>query len=613
MRSDSNKKKKRISAAATGFGYDHTFKRTTESNVVQKAAAQAGKPARTEKTVSKTEEQFNRKASHVAPVSKAKKAVASAERQNKKKASLLSNQKKEAKEERRAVNRREHRPFADTVAAASTKAAGCESIPNASAAKESKRSLRQRKSSAAAAQGRKAAQNAASTEVTAERAPFSYQITALSTERQGRVLAKERGARGQIQKLMQHKEKFFPQAVALVLVVLTALLAFPAMNTAMAEAPVAEGGYSAAADEGAVNVAVAYNKQQELSTVSVAAGSNTVAIKINGTTAAYCYSKEDAQWVLDQIQSAYKGLTYQGKATAPAFLETVTIVAEQGDAMGKEEALLKLANNADHAVYYVKEGDTAASIAKAYGMTVDELNSMNKNGIKANSYIRVKGTGPMANVVTKETRTKDTPIAHKTTTKNDSSLAKGRTKVKTKGVDGISRTTTTVIYINGKAVGQTESTATVKEPVTEVVLKGTKKTSSGGGSASGGGGVAGAPSFAWPLRAGITSPFGYRWGRLHAGIDMGVAVGTPVKASYGGTVTRAGDAGDYGKLVEINHGNGYVTRYAHNSKINVKVGQKVSKGQVVAYSGNTGRSTGPHLHFEIRVKGVAKNPIPYLP
>ena len=86
-----------------------------------------------------------------------------------------------------------------------------------------------------------------------------------------------------------------------------------------------------------------------------------------------------------------------------------------------------------------------------------------------------------------------------------------------------------------------------------------------------------------------------------------------MKASAAGTVTRAGNAGDYGILVEINHGNGWVTRYAHNSSVKVKVGQKVSKGQTIALSGNTGRSTGPHVHFEIRYNGSAKNPMTYLP
>ncbi len=84
-------------------------------------------------------------------------------------------------------------------------------------------------------------------------------------------------------------------------------------------------------------------------------------------------------------------------------------------------------------------------------------------------------------------------------------------------------------------------------------------------------------------------------------------------ASDGGTVTVAGYSGAYGYLVEIDHQNGMVTRYGHNSSVLVNVGDKVYKGQHIAESGSTGRSTGPHIHFEIRINGVAHNPLDYLP
>ena len=94
------------------------------------------------------------------------------------------------------------------------------------------------------------------------------------------------------------------------------------------------------------------------------------------------------------------------------------------------------------------------------------------------------------------------------------------------------------------------------------------------------------------------------------GID--IATGTPVRAAFSGRVTFAGSLGGYGLLVKVNHGNGVETRYGHNSKILVKVGQIVEAGQVLARSGNTGVSTGPHVHFEIRKNGTAVNPASYL-
>ena len=96
------------------------------------------------------------------------------------------------------------------------------------------------------------------------------------------------------------------------------------------------------------------------------------------------------------------------------------------------------------------------------------------------------------------------------------------------------------------------------------------------------------------------------------GIDIAVAEGTPVKAAECGTVTFAGDGGTYGKLVRIDHGNGVVTAYAHLSQINVKVGEAVNSETQIALSGNTGRSTGPHLHFEIVKSGTPLDPGKYL-
>jgi len=119
-------------------------------------------------------------------------------------------------------------------------------------------------------------------------------------------------------------------------------------------------------------------------------------------------------------------------------------------------------------------------------------------------------------------------------------------------------------------------------------------------------------AFEWPVQGRISSRFGPRWGRMHEGLDIAVNTGTPVKAAAAGKVSFAGWNGAYGYLVKIDHGNGVETRYAHNSRLLVKAGDRVTAGQVVARSGNTGRSTGPHVHFEIRLNGRAYNPLDYL-
>ncbi len=123
---------------------------------------------------------------------------------------------------------------------------------------------------------------------------------------------------------------------------------------------------------------------------------------------------------------------------------------------------------------------------------------------------------------------------------------------------------------------------------------------------------ASATGLIWPVNAPITSPFGWRWGRMHEGLDLGAASGAPIAAAAAGTVIYAGWLGGYGNLVVIDHGGGLATAYGHQSSIAVSVGQEVAQGQVIGYVGSTGHSTGPHLHFEVRVDGAAVDPLGYL-
>lgn len=143
--------------------------------------------------------------------------------------------------------------------------------------------------------------------------------------------------------------------------------------------------------------------------------------------------------------------------------------------------------------------------------------------------------------------------------------------------------------------------------------------------AAGGGSTAPAPGsssvsgFQWPVGGSVTSGFGYRihpiYGtrRLHQGLDISGGSGTPIAAAKGGTVISAGWRGGYGNAVVISHGDGVTTLYAHQSSMNVSNGQQVSRGDIIGWVGSTGASTGPHLHFEVRINGSAVDPRPYLP
>ena len=121
-----------------------------------------------------------------------------------------------------------------------------------------------------------------------------------------------------------------------------------------------------------------------------------------------------------------------------------------------------------------------------------------------------------------------------------------------------------------------------------------------------------ASGFIWPVSGTVTSPFGWRWGRMHEGIDIAVPYGTAIHAAASGTVIMCGWLGGYGNLVVIDHGGGISTAYGHQSSIAVACGQQVSQGQTIGYVGSTGHSTGPHVHFEVRVNGGAVDPLGYL-
>lgn len=123
------------------------------------------------------------------------------------------------------------------------------------------------------------------------------------------------------------------------------------------------------------------------------------------------------------------------------------------------------------------------------------------------------------------------------------------------------------------------------------------------------------PQYIWPVQGTVSSGYGPRWGRMHRGIDIAAPTGTPVVAAASGVVSYSGwHNGGYGNLVDIKHPDGSLTRYAHNSQVLVQQGQKVEQGQLIALVGSTGRSTGPHSHFEIHAPGEgAIDPMAFLP
>ena len=264
--------------------------------------------------------------------------------------------------------------------------------------------------------------------------------------------------------------------------------------------------------------------------------------------------------------------------------------------------------------YEVKKGDTWSQIAAKNDMTSAELLALNPgyniNKLQIGEVLTLSASVPyLTMTVVKQERYLD-DVSYNIEYTDSADLYQGDYKVTSKGEYGKADVMAKATYVNGEETERTIlSSVTLKEPVTEYRFRGTKVRPTWMPTGS----------FRWPTSGRISSYFGGRkspggiGSTNHKGIDIAVPRGTPIYAADGGTVTYSGWMSGYGYLVQIDHGNGYVTRYGHNSSLTVSVGQHVYKGQQVARAGSTGNSTGNHCHFEVRYNGVAKNPLNYLP
>ena len=271
--------------------------------------------------------------------------------------------------------------------------------------------------------------------------------------------------------------------------------------------------------------------------------------------------------------------------------------------------------------YTVEDGDSPLKIAEKFNMSVEELEKLNGGDLQDKMYpgeqIIVKGAKNLLTVKVIKEQTYEKEIGYNTIETKDKNEYTDYSKVTRDGENGLEKRTDKVTYINGVEVSRENITSEiVKSAVDKEVTVGTKErpknkfsSYSGTGKSTG--------ALMWPVPAvrGISSGYGYRGGYMHSGIDIssGGAYGQTIVAADGGVVTSVSYSGyGYGYHLEVSHGNGISTLYAHCSNIYVKPGQTLSKGQPVAAVGSTGSSTGPHLHFEVRVGGCRVNPLNYV-
>ena len=339
-------------------------------------------------------------------------------------------------------------------------------------------------------------------------------------------------------------------------------------------------------------------------------------LKVNGQFIGAAQDEASLTAMLDAIKAPY----VNENTTSAEFVESVSISRQytpsdvEQDLSAMEARLT--ANTNGQTTYEVQKGDTFMQIAYDNDMSLSELEALNPdvdiNNIYIGQILNVREVIPFLSVQTTETITYQEAIASPVEEVEDDSMYQGDTKVLDAGSEGLAEITADVTYVNGNERERNiTNNVTITEPTAKVIAVGTKERPS----------WLPTGSFIWPVYGNITSYFGYRYifgsYSYHSGIDIAAAYGTGIQAADGGTViwagTGTGSNWSYGKYVIIDHGNGYQTYYAHCSSLLVSVGDKVYQGQVIARVGSTGRSTGNHCHFQVKINGTTVNPLSYLP
>lgn len=271
------------------------------------------------------------------------------------------------------------------------------------------------------------------------------------------------------------------------------------------------------------------------------------------------------------------------------------------------------------AFYTTEKGERLSDIASKYNMSEEELATANPEFTDSNlvvgSKLCVYEMKPFFISRITERLSDEHDVEYSIVYEETESLYKDEKKVKTAGINGKNKVITEQIIENGVIVSSKEvETIVLKKPQDQVVLKGTKKAPSPALYGSTNTAAKGSGKYCSPLaRLEVSSAYGVSRGSgRHQGVDLRNPQGTPIMAVDSGTVVFAGYQGSYGNLVKISHGGGLETCYAHCDSMSVSVGQSVSKGQVIATVGKTGRATGYHLHFEVRINGKVQNPMNYL-
>ncbi|MNO15003.1 Murein hydrolase activator NlpD precursor [compost metagenome] len=362
-----------------------------------------------------------------------------------------------------------------------------------------------------------------------------------------------------------------------------------------------------------------------------------VELRVDGKVIGIVKDQENADAVLEQIKNKYmpavavsRGIASKIKRTGGVSQDTsaaagagnsvelqsvkineeisqVSVDTDPNKVMDIDAAVERILAGDEAAISYeVREGDTISSIAKRFGITQKELFAKNPEvkelALQIGTLLSVKAVQPSITVRTVELVSEEIVTEPQVIIRKNDEMRAGESKVISQGQSGLKTMEYRLTKENGEVIAEEwlgQEVTKASQP--KIVVKGTKVVL---GEGSG--------DFAWPVSgAKMSSSYGQRWGRTHKGIDL-VSSNRSILASDDGVVTFAGTKSGYGNCIIIDHKNGYQTLYGHLSKISVKEGEIVEKGSKIGVMGNTGRSTGTHLHFEIHKDGSIQNPMKYL-
>jgi len=351
-----------------------------------------------------------------------------------------------------------------------------------------------------------------------------------------------------------------------------------------------------------------------------------VELAVDGNVIGFVKDQDTADQILNKIKEKYTGFAQEkGKVSilsaeknlAPGeseiqkvdFVQKVDLNVKDIDPsqlMNPEDVLKKLeTGDVQPTKYTVEKGDCVSCIAKKFGISKQVIYENNpwivEDMIKVGQQLDLTVLQPTLSVKTVEKLVERQEIQYETEYVKDDTMRAGIIKTITPGKNGLKDVTFLVTKVNGKMMDEEMLNEVIlEEPVKAVAKKGTKVILGEG-----------TGKFSWPVVSSrISSGYGNRWGRLHKGVDL--TGSKSIIASDNGKVEYAGYKDDYGYHIIINHLNGFKTLYGHLSKMDVKAGQIVEKGEKIGTMGNTGDSTGTHLHFEILKNGSPENPLKYL-